>query len=95
MEVSGLHRHTMKYLSVFVLAIGVFGVVTSLPFMALDLANGAGIAMGDLAGVIGGTALIVPKCADYIARTNPSDRNGDKERPVERVRSRVSAPMAV
>lgn len=95
LEVTGLHRHTIKYLSVFVLAIGVFGVVSSLPFAVLGVASGAGLAVGDLAGMVGGLALIVLKCADYIARTNPSDRNGDKERPVERVRRRAAMPMGV
>jgi hypothetical protein len=94
MEVTGLHKHTMKYLAVFVLAIGVFGVVSSLPFIISDVAGGAGVGMGDLAGVIGGMALIVLKCADYVARTNPTDK-GDKERPVERVQRRASVPMGV
>ena len=94
LEVTGLHRHTLKYLAVFVLAIGVFGVVTSLPFMISGIASGAGIGMGELAGIAGGAALIILKCADYVARTNPTDK-GDKERPIERVRSRAAAPMAV
>ena len=33
----------------------------------------------------GGTALIVLKMADYIARTNPSDRGGDREKQIERM----------
>lgn len=93
-EVAGLHKHTMKYLAVFVLAIGVFGVLSSLPFMALDIVSGAGVRVGDLSGIIGGVALIVLKCADYVARTNPTDK-GDKERPVERVQRRASVPMGV
>ena len=95
LEVTGLPRHTLQYLSVFVLAIGFFGIVSSVPFMVLDIAGGRGVTMGDLAGVIGGTALIVLKMADYIARTNPSDRGGDPERQIERVKSRAAAPMAV
>jgi hypothetical protein len=94
MEVTGLHRHTMKYLAVFVLAIGVFGVITSFPFVLTDLVGGVGVQLGDLSGIIGGAALIVLKCADYIARTNPTDK-GDKERQIERVQRRASAPMAV
>jgi membrane associated rhomboid family serine protease len=94
LEVTGLHRHTLKYLAVFVLAVGLFGILTSLPFIVLDLAGGAGIGIGDLAGMIGGLALIVLKFADYVARTNPTDK-GDKEQPVERVRTRASVPMAV
>jgi hypothetical protein len=94
MEVTGLHKHTMKYIAVFVLAIGVFGVVTSLPFVVSGLVGGAGVGTGDLSGIVGGMALIVLKCADYVARTNPNDK-GDKERPIERVRSRASVPMGV
>jgi hypothetical protein len=94
LEVTGLHKHTMKYLAVFVLAIGLFGIVTSLPFVVLDIAGGAGIALDNLAGIAGGMALIVLKCADYVARTNPTDK-GDREKQIERVRSRASAPMAV
>lgn len=95
LEVTGLHRHTLQYLSVLILAIGFFGIVTSLPFMVAGIAAGTGMAIGDLAGVIGGTALIILKAADYIARTNPSDRGGDPERQIERVQSRAAAPMAV
>ena len=95
MDVTGLHRHTLKYLAVFVLGIGVFGVLSGLIIMMLGIAGGGGINIGDFAGVTGGMALVLLKCADYIARTNPSDRDGDKERPVERVRSRAAVPMGV
>lgn len=95
MEVTGLNRHALKYLAVAVLAMGLFGIVTSLPFMMMSLVNGAGIVAIDAAGIVGGLALVLLKCADYVARTNPSDRNGDKERPVERVRSRAAMPMGV
>ena len=94
LEVTGLHRHTLKYLAVFVLAIGIFGIVTSVPFIAMGIVSGAGVGAGELAGIAGGLALIILKCADYVARTNPTDR-GDKERQIERVRSRAAAPMAV
>lgn len=94
MEVTGLHRHTMQYLAVFVLAIGMFGVITSLPFMVVGIVGGAGVAVGDVAGMIGGSALIVLKFADYIARTNPSDRGGDPERQIERVQGRMAVPTA-
>ena len=95
MEVTGLNRHALKYLAVAVLAMGLFGIVTSLPFMMMSLVNGAGIVAIDAAGIVGGLALVLLKCADYVARTNPSDRNGDKERPVERVRSRAAMPMGL
>lgn len=94
LEVSGLHRHTMKYLAVGVLAIGVFGVLSSIPFMMLDLMSGAGIGMGELSGVIGGLSLILLKCADYVSRTNPTDR-GDRERQIERVQRKAAVPMGV
>jgi hypothetical protein len=84
LEVSGLPRHTLQYLAVGVLAIGLFGVASSFPFVFL----GGGVS--DIAGTLGGLALIVLKSADYIARTNPSDRNGDRERPIERIQSGVT-----
>ena len=89
LEVTGLPRHTLKYLAVGVLAIGLFGIVSSLPFLALTPLTGI-LSLGDLASVIGGAALVVLKIADYIARTNPPDR-GDHERQIERVGQR--APM--
>ena len=95
MEVTGLNRHALKYLAVAVLAMGLFGIVTSLPFVMMSLVNGGGIVAKDAAGIVGGMALVLLKCADYVARTNPSDRNGDKERPVERVRARAAMPMGV
>lgn len=93
LEVSGLPRNTLKYLSVFVLGLGLFGIVSSLPFVLLGAATGdwAGV---DLPGTVGGLSLVALKAADYIARTNPSNRDGDRERPIERVRTRVAAPMA-
>ena len=93
LEVTGLPRHTLKYLAVGVLAIGLFGVVSSLPFLALSPLTG-GFSLGDLAGVIGGAALVVLKAADYIARTNPPD-GGDRERQIERVGSRATMGAAI
>jgi hypothetical protein len=93
MEATGLPRHTLKYLAVGVLAIGLFGIVTSLPALLAAPLTG-GIDLGELASVLGGAALTVLKAADYIARTNPSDR-GDRERPVERVQQRVPMGMGV
>lgn len=82
LEVAGLPRHTLQYLAVGVLGIGLFGVVSSLPFLFL------GGGMSDVTGTLGGGALLLLKSADYIARTNPSDRDGD--RPVERIRQRAT-----
>lgn len=93
MEVTGLPRHTLKYLAVGVLGIGLFGIVTSLPFLLAAPLIGV-VDLGEVAGVLGGAALTVLKTADYIARTNPSDR-GDRERPVERVQQRVPMGAAV
>ncbi len=87
LEVSGLPRHTMQYLGVGVLAIGIFGLVSSFPALFL----GGGLA--DIAGTLGGLALLALKSADYIARTNPSDR-GDRERQIERIQSRVTVGAA-
>lgn len=88
LEVSGLPRHTMRYLSVGLLGLGLFGIASSLPFVLL------GGGLSDVAGTLGGLALIVLKGADYIARTNPSDRNGDPERQIERVQSRMPVGAA-
>lgn len=93
MEATGLPRHTLKYLAVGVLAIGLFGLVSSLPLLLAAPLTG-GIALGDLASVLGGGALTVLKVADYIARTNPSDR-GDRERQIERVGRRATMGAAV
>lgn len=87
LEVSGLPRHTMQYLAVGVVAIGLFGLATSLPGLLL------GGGLPDFAGILGGLALLVLKSADYIARTNPSDR-GDRERQIERIRTKVSVGAA-
>lgn len=89
LEVTGLPRHTMKYLAVGILGIGLFGIATSLPFVLAAPLTGS-LDTGDLAGVLGGLALTLLKLADYIARTNPSGNDGDRERPVERVRQRVT-----
>lgn len=93
LEVSGLPRHTLKYLAVGVLAIGLGGLTTSLPFVLAAPLLG-GVDPDSLAGVLGGGALTVLKIADYIARTNPSGRDGDRERQIERVTRRAAAPTA-
>lgn len=93
LEATGLPRHTMKYLAVGVLALGLFGIVSNLPFVALAPFVGA-FPLGEIAGVLGGGSLVVLKIADYIARTNPPDR-GDRERQIERVgrRATMGAPI--
>lgn len=88
LEVSGLPRHTMQYLGVGVFALGLFGFVSSFPFLLL------GGGPSDVTGTIGGLALLALKSADYIARTNPSDRNGDRERQIERIQRRVTIGAA-
>ena len=94
LEVTGLPRHTMKYLAVGLLAIGLFGIVTSLPFILAAPITG-GLDIGDLTGLLGGASLTVLKLADYIARTNPPGQDGDRERPVERVRERATMGVGV
>jgi hypothetical protein len=94
LEVTGLPRHTLKYLAVGILGIGLFGIATSLPFLLAAPLLG-GLNLGDIAGMAGGTALTILKVADYIARTNPSGRDGDRERPVERVQRRASVGAGV
>lgn len=93
LEAAGLPRRTLKYLSVFMLGLGLFGVLTSLPFVALGL-GGAGSAIAELPGLIGGAAITSLKVADYITRTNPNHRDGDRERRIERVGRRAALPMA-
>jgi hypothetical protein len=93
LEVSGLPRNTLKYLAVLLLTLGLFGVVTSLPTIFIGTATG-NLSYIDLPSLIGGLALVLLKVADYITRTNPSNRNGDPEKAIERLQSRQAAPMA-
>lgn len=93
LEATGLPRHTLKYLAVGVLAIGIFGVAASLPALALAPIVGA-LSLGEIAGILGGGSLVVLKTADYIARTNPPDR-GDRERQIERVGRRAAIGAAI
>jgi hypothetical protein len=94
MEVTGLPRHTMKYLAVGVLGIALFGIATSLPFILIAPITHS-LALSDITGLLGGLALGILKLADYIARTNPSGRDGDRERPVERVQQRATVGAGV
>ena len=93
LEGAGLSRRTLKYLALVMIGAGLFALLSSLPFIVAGLLTGSGPG-DDLPGALSGLALLVLKAADYIARTNPSDRGGDRERPVERIQSRVAAPMA-
>lgn len=93
LEATGLPRHTTKYLAIGVLTIGLFGIVSSLPSLALAPLVGAFL-LGEIAGVVGGGSLVVLKVADYIARTNPPDR-GDRERQIERVGRRATMGAAI
>ncbi|MGN6671727.1 MAG: hypothetical protein ACTHMA_00385, partial [Thermomicrobiales bacterium] len=79
--------------AVFLLTLGLFGVVTSLPTIFIGTATG-NLSSIDLPGLIGGLALVLLKVADYITRTNPSNRNGDPEKPIERIHSRAGAMAA-
>lgn len=87
LEVSGLPRHTTQYLGVGVFVLGLFGLVSSLPFVFIS----GGV--NEIAGTLGGLALLALKSADYIARTNPSDR-GDRERQIERISTKVTVGAA-
>lgn len=93
LEAAGLPRRTLKYLAVFMFGLGLFGVLTSLPFVLLGL-GGVGSAFAELPGLVGGAAITALKVADYIARTNPDRRDGDRERQIERVGRRSAVPMA-
>lgn len=93
LEAAGLPRRTLKYLSVFMLGLGFFGILSGLPFVLAGLL-GYGTPGAELPSVVGGLAITTLKVADYIARTNPSHRDGDPERPVERLRGGQRAPAA-
>lgn len=93
LEGAGLSRQTFKYLALVMIGAGLFALLTSLPFIVAGLLAGRGPG-GDLPSALSGSALLILKAADYIARTNPSDRGGDRERPVECVRNHAAAPMA-
>lgn len=93
LEVTGLPRNTLKYCAVLLLTVGLFGVVTGLPTIFIGTVSG-NLSYIDLPSLIGGLALVLLKVADYITRTNPSNRNGDPEQPIERVHSRQAAMAA-
>lgn len=86
LEAVGLPRRTLSYLSVFVLGLGLFGILTSLPSL-VAATLGIGSLSPDWPGLVGGAALMALKVGDYIARTTPPDQDGDPERPVERLRA--------
>lgn len=87
LEATGLPKHTLKYLAVGLLALGMSGIVGNLPIVIVGTLNG-NVLPGDLAGMVGGLALVLLKTADYIARTTPNHRDGDHERPVEHIHAR-------
>ena len=94
LEVTGLPKHTLKYLAVSLCGLGLFGLVSGLPELILGAIAGQ-VAPGGPSSIIGGLAFIFLKSADYIARTNPNNRDGDRERMIERVRDRQAAPLAM
>ena len=81
LEAIGLPRHTLKYLSVFLLGLGLFGLHSGLALAAVDLLL-LGTPVAALPGLMGGLAITALKAADYIARTNPSRHDGDPEQPL-------------
>jgi hypothetical protein len=92
LEAAGLPPGTLRYLAVFMLGLGLFGICSSLPFVVGDLLT-AGAPGPQLPGIVGGLAIVALKAADYIARTNPSRRDGDRERPIEKVRQRSAVAV--
>ena len=81
LEAVGLPRHTLKYLSVFLLGLGLFGLLSGLALVVVDLLL-LGTPVAALPGPVGGLAITALKVADYIARTNPSRHDGDPEQPL-------------
>ncbi len=81
LEAVGLPRHTLKYLSVFLLGLGLFGLLSGLALVVLDVLL-LGTPEAGLPGLMGGLAITALKVADYIARTNPSRHDGDPEQPL-------------
>lgn len=91
LEVTGLPKHTLKYLSVFLFGLGLLGLLSALPELILGAFAGQ-LAPGGLSSIVGGLAFLFLKCADYIARTNPNHRDGDPEQLIGRVRNGQTAP---
>lgn len=85
LEAAGLPPQTFKYVNVFVLGVGLFGIFTSIPLFLSVLVYGGGLILA-VDGFVGGIALTALKIADYIQRTNPTPRHGDREKPVVRAR---------
>ncbi|HEX5503021.1 MAG TPA: hypothetical protein VFW96_10385 [Thermomicrobiales bacterium] len=90
LEAAGLPPQTLKYVNVFVLGVGLFGIFTSIPLFLSTLVYGGGLIFA-VDGFVGGIALTALKIADYIQRTNPTPRNdGDREKPLARARLAAS-----
>jgi hypothetical protein len=93
LEAVGLPRHTLKYLSVFLLGLGLFGLLSGLAAAVVD-ALLLGTPAPALPGLVGGLAITALKVADYIARTNPSRHDGDPEQPLPWAWPRRALPVA-
>src|SRR5919202_6004380 len=93
LEAVGLPRHTLKYLSVFLLGLGLFGLLSGLATAVVD-ALLLGTPAPALPGLVGGLAITALKVADYIARTNPSRHDGDPEQPLPWAWPRRALPVA-
>lgn len=77
LEAAGLPARTLKYLSVFMLGLGLFGIFSSVLQFALAVSSPDQLLSG-FEVLVGGLALTALKVGDYIARTNPSRPNGDR-----------------
>lgn len=75
LEAAGLPRHTMYYLNVFMVGLGLFGIFSSVVVLAFGLAVPAALSFG-FNSLAGGVAITALKIGDYIARTNPSHPTG-------------------
>lgn len=93
LEAAGLPRHTMRYLNVFMLGLGLFGIFSSVVVFAFGLAVPAAFSFG-FNSLAGGLAITALKIGDYITRTNPSRPSGHREPPRHRVTQLAPAPVA-
>jgi len=93
LEAAGLPRRTLKYLGVFILGLGLYGLLSSAMMIPIYLLHGDAI-LPCLPGLVGGLALTALKVADYVARTNPSRPDGDAEKPLRRAWKSRALPMS-
>lgn len=94
LEAAGLPRHTMQVINVFMVALGLFGIFSSVVLFALGLAAPAAFSFG-FNSLAGGLAITALKIGDYISRTNPSRPSGHREPRRRPLAHLAAAPVAI